>query len=245
MLFSTRYADYDAFAWFYDRYWGSTFLTQYYDVVTRTALSQIDKGCNVLDLCCGSGQLAARLGETGYRVSGIDGSAELLKRAHEHAPQVEFTASDARTFTIIEKFDLVLSTFDSINHVMDLAQLGNVFNNVYSSLRKDGLFFFDVSTEEGYRGRWRGSSSIVEQDHVIASSSSYDAETKEAVQRHTTFVLDKKWKRLDIAIVQRSYSKDEITTRLTKSLFRNIKTFDAQRDLGKQEVGRLFFLCSK
>jgi len=245
MLFSTRYADYDTFAWFYDRYWGSTFVTQYYDVVERAVLSQVDKGCNVLDLCCGSGQLAARLSEAGYRVSGIDGSAELLKRARERAPQAEFTASDARTFTIIEKFDIVLSTFDSINHVMDLAQLGTVFNNVYSSLRKDGLFLFDVSSEEGFRARWRGSSSIVEQDHVVASSSIYDVEAKEAVQRHTTFVLDKKWKRLDAAIVERCYGKDEIATRLTKSLFRDIKTFDAQRDFGKQEIGRLFFLCTK
>jgi len=245
MLFSTRYSDYDAFAWFYDRYWGSTFATQYYDIVERAALSQVDKGCNVLDLCCGSGQLAARISESGYRVSGIDGSAELLKYARARAPQADFTASDARTFTIIEKFDLVLSTFDSINHVMDVAQLGNVFNNVYSSLRKDGLFFFDISTEEGYRARWRGSSSIVEQNHVVASCASFDAETKEAVQNLTAFVLDKKWKRFDVAIVERCYSKDEITTRLTKSLFRNIKTFDAQRDFSKPEIGRLFFLCAK
>ncbi len=245
MLFSTRYADYDAFAWFYDRYWGSTFVTQYYDVVERAVLSQVDKGCNLLDLCCGSGQLAARLAEAGYRVSGIDGSAQLLKYAHERAPQAEFTASDARTFTIIEKFDAVLSTFDSINHVLDLAQLGNVFNNVYSSLRKDGLFLFDVSTEEGYRSRWRGSSSAADADHVIATSTSYDAETREALLKHTTFTLEKKWKRLDVAIEERCYAKDEIVNRLTKSLFRNVKFFDAQKDFGKPEVGRLFFQCEK
>lgn len=245
MLFSARYTAYDSFAWLYDRYWGSVSVDLYYDAIERNVLSQLDRGCNVLDLCCGSGRLAARLAEAGFRASGIDGSSELLKRARAHAPQAEFTASDARTFTIIEKFDLVLSTYDSINHIPDLAQLGTVFNNVYSALRKDGLFFFDVSTEEGFRARWSGSSSIVAQDHVVASSASYDPEAKEAVQRHTAFLLEKHWKRHDFEIVERCYSRDELSTRLAKSLFRNIKTFDAQRDFGASEVGRLFFLCAK
>lgn len=245
MLFSSRYVDYDSFAWFYDRYWGSAFTERYFDVVERLFLSHISKNANVLDLCCGSGQLAGRISEAGYRANGIDGSASLIKLAKKNAPKAELTTGDARSFTIIDKFEGVLCTYDSLNHIMDLVSLGNVFNNVYSALKKDGVFMFDMNLEEGFRQRWRGSASVIEADHVLATSASFDPELKEGTMNVTTFLREKHWERTDVKITEHCFTKDEVTNRLSKSLFRDIKTADSHRDLGKDEVGRMFFLCVK
>jgi len=245
MLFSSRYVEYDSFAWFYDRYWGDAFSERYFDVVQRLFLSHINKNANVLDLCCGSGQLAGRISEAGYRANGIDGSAGLIKLAKKNAPKAELATGDARSFTIIDKFDGVLSTYDSLNHIMDLVSLGNVFNNVYSSLKKDGIFMFDVNLEEGFKQRWRGSASIIEKDHVVATSSTYNPDRKEGIMTVTTFVRERHWTRTDGTITERCFTKDEVTNRLSKSLFRDIKTADSHRDLGKDEIGRMFFLCVK
>jgi SAM-dependent methyltransferase len=246
VLYSPRYTDYDAFAWLYDRYWGSHFVDRYWDIVERLFLTQLGKGRNVLDLCCGSGRFAARLSDAGYRVSGIDGSNELLKIAHRNAPTVDLTSGDARSFTIIDKFDGAISTFDSMNHIPDLVSLGTVFNNVYSSLKKNGVFMFDMNMEDGFKARWHGSASVIETDHVMATTAEFNAEKREGLTHISAFVSEKKhWKRTDVTIVERCYPREDIANRLSKSLFRAIKTFDSHRDLGRPEVGRIFFICSK
>jgi len=245
MLFSSRYAEYDSFAWFYDRYWGGVFADRYFDEVERLFLSHVGKSANVLDLCCGSGQLAARIAAKGFRANGIDGSAALVKLAKKNAPGAEFSTGDARSFTIIDKFDGVISSYDSLNHIMDLVTLGNVFNNVYSALKKGGIFMFDMNLEEGFKQRWRGSASVIEQEHVLATSATYDSDRKEGRMNVTTFVNQKHWERTDVTIVEHCFTKDEVTNRLSKSLFRDIKTIDSHRDLNKDEAGRMFFICVK
>ncbi len=245
MLFSSRYVDYDPFAWFYDRYWGDVFSERYFDIIEKLFLSHIGKNTNVFDLCCGSGHLARRMSDLGYRVSGMDGSAALIKLAKKNSPKSEFSTGDARSFTIIDKFEGVLSTYDSLNHIMDLVTLGNVFNNVYSSLKKGGLFMFDMNMEDGFHERWKGSASIIKEDHVLATNATYDSKRREGTMRITTFVREKRWSRTDVTVVEHCFTKDEVTNRLSKSLFRDIKTADSHRELGKAEVGRTFFICVK
>ena len=245
MLFSSRYDDYDPFASFYDRYWGGVFANRYFDIVEKLFLARLHKNAGVFDLCCGSGQLAARMSDVGFRVSGMDGSGALIKLAKKNAPKAELSTGDARSFTIIDKFEGVISTYDSLNHIMDLVSLGNVFNNVYSSLKKGGIFMFDMNVEEGFRERWRGSSSIVRADHVVATSAHFDPEQKEGRMALTTFVREKHWTRTDVTIAEHCFTKDEVMNRLSKSLFRDVKTADSRRELGKDEVGRMFFLCVK
>lgn len=245
MLFSQRYTEYDPFAWFYNRYWGDNFLKQYWDVVQRLFLSQVHKNSNIFDLCCGSGQLANRMSAEGYRVSGLDGSAPLLRYARENAPKVEFMTGDARTFTIIDKFEGVICAYDSLNHIPDLVTLGNVFNNVYSALKKGGVFVFDINVDEGFKARWRGSASVIEKDHVLATNASYDPDKHEGRTSISAFVFEKHWKRIDVTLVEHCFTREDILTRLSKSLFRNTKTYDSHRDLGHAEIGRLFFVSEK
>jgi trans-aconitate methyltransferase len=69
-------------------------------------------GERVLDLGCGTGHLTARIaGSVGPagRVVGIDRSPEMVARAREAHPEVEFLRADARTFAAREPFDAVFS----------------------------------------------------------------------------------------------------------------------------------------
>lgn len=245
MLLSSRYTDYDPIAWFYDRYWGDAFTSRYFDAVERLFLAHIKKNSNILDLCCGSGHLARAISEEGYRVNGIDGSSALIRLAKKNAPKADFTTRDARSFTIIDKFEGVISSYDSLNHVTDLVALAGVFNNVYSALKKEGLFMFDMNLEEGFKSRWVGSASVIDKDHVLATNASYDDDRKTGTINVTTFVHEKHWTRTDATITERCFTKDEIMTRLSKSQFREIRTIDSHYDLNKDEVGRTFFICTK
>ncbi len=125
-----RYSVYDNFAWLYDREW-SEFARVIFPLLKDIAGETLPDGAKVLDLCCGTGQLAKVLTEKGYKVTGIDGSAEMLRYAKINAPDAEFINEDARTFKLPSIYDAVFSTFDSLNHILKAAELLRTFKNTY------------------------------------------------------------------------------------------------------------------
>ncbi len=240
------YAAYDDFAWFYDRYFGSQFLSVHERVLRDLFVSRVKRERSVLDLCCGTGQITQWLAREGYKVTGLDGSRQMLEHAQKNAPDSIFLCRDIRDFKIINMFHAALCTFDSINHVMTPQELTNVFNNVYGALRGGGLFVFDVNTDEGFKARWKGTMSIVAKDHVLAAEPTYDPKRREGRYAFATFRRDRRrWNRTDVVIMERAYTQVEIEKRLAKSLFKSIRAYDAQRDFKLKEVGRLFFVCEK
>ena len=95
MIFREKiYSDYDRFAWFYNRYWGGEFSRPVLFVLGRLLLPEVPRGGRVLDLCCGTGQLAAGLINLGLRVTGIDGSEVMLGYARANAPGADFRRAE-------------------------------------------------------------------------------------------------------------------------------------------------------
>ena len=247
-----RYADYDAFAWVYNRHWG-WFAERMLPVLDKLVLKSVPPGASVLDLCCGTGQLAHVLTERGLQVTGVDGSEEMLRYARENAPQAGFILADARSFSLPSEFHLALALFDSLNHIMSLEELAWAFGNVYQALLPGGLFLFDLNMEEGFAARWRGSFGIVEEDHVCVGRSSYRAEEGIGQADFTIFRLVAgarqpdagAWQRTDVTLLEKCYAESDIRGALEDAGFHEIRVLDAHRDLGWRDVGRTFFLCQR
>src|SRR3970040_3105123 len=118
-----RYADYDSFAWFYHPYGGDLVAGRVLAAIEQLVLSHMPSQARLLDLCCGTGQLAKVLADQGFRVTGVDGSAAMLEFARANAPGGKFVLADARSFTLPGTFHAVLSTFDRLKHVMMLQEV--------------------------------------------------------------------------------------------------------------------------
>ncbi len=244
-----RYIEYDPFAWLYNKHWGDQFTPTALAVIDELVLPRLAPGASVLDLCCGTGQMAQLLSERGYRITGIDGSERMLAYARENAPKTRFIPDDARSFTTGTAFDAVVCVFDSLNHVMSIDELGDVFGSVYRALKNDTTFLFDLNTEAGYIANWHGVFGIVEDDHVCVIKNSYDQESKTAIFDATLFCLEQEWRRFDFILKQRCYSTDEVYRKLEKAGFAPIQTYEFTRENGLKplstESKRAFFLCRK
>lgn len=242
-----RYSDYDSFAWFYDRYWGKDFISRALPAMDKLLLMGLPKGARILDLCCGTGQLAHALAERGFLVMGIDGSEEMLRYARTNAPSAEFILADARSVRQPPLYHAAVSTFDSLNHVMEPGELLGVFRNVRDALAEDGRFLFDLNMEGGYRARWRGTYAIVESDKVCIVRAAYDAERRIGRNDITMFREGAGgWQRSDMTLLQKCYSEGQVRSALKEAGFTNVQVFDAAEDLGMQgAVGRSFFLACK
>lgn len=59
---------------------------------------------------------------------------------------IDFKARNMTDFSFENKFDLILSFFDSFNYLTDIDQLQSCFENAAESLTKDGLFIFDMNS---------------------------------------------------------------------------------------------------
>lgn len=240
-------AAYDGFARIFDLYWAERFAGDVRPAFQNVLLPHVPVGGRILDLCCGGGRLSYWLTGCGFRVTGVDISEEMIALARGNAPRAEFEVADVRQFLRPGAFDAVVSTFDSLNHLPTSDDLFSVFRNVHESLATDGLFFFDMNLDEGFRASAYDGHALVKDDHVCVVESNYDSKT--GVGRSDVTVFEKSgdaWKRVDAQIVEYCYPEETILDGLSAAGFPDLETFDGHRDLEMRNgVGRLFVLARK
>jgi SAM-dependent methyltransferase len=240
---------YGEFAWFYDRYWNEEFHGLAFPILERIWLPRVPPGGRVLDVCCGTGYLAALLADRGFQVTGVDASPEMIGHARRHAPSSEFHVADAAEFRLPAAFDAAVSTFDSLNHILGLDRLEAAFRRTADALRPGAPFVFDILFEEAYQTRWAEGFSLVRDDHVLTiGSSGYDFRTRIAECAITMFrLVDGHWRRFDTTVHEQCYPAAEVDGALARAGFGEIACYDA-RDLGmggQLGAGRAFYVATK
>ena len=203
-------------------------------------------GVSRLDLCCGTGHIAAGLIERGYRVAGIDGSEGMLTFARTNAPGGEFIHADARSFDLPKVYQAVISAFDSLNHIMKIEELEGVFSRVHSVLLDDGVFLFDMNVED--ESEVLGNTlDLVGDDHALIVRTSYDRQEKLKKYEVTMFIKeDECWQRSDMTLYQRYYDTDKVLSALADAGFSQVSTYDARSEFGfNLSDGRMFYFARK
>jgi SAM-dependent methyltransferase len=101
----------------------------------------------VLDVCCGTGLLAAELVARDYKVVGVDASEAMLARARallgSDVLLLRQTLPDLR---VDGPFDAAISTFDGLNYLPP-ADFSATLSAIAEALRPDGWLVFDLHTD--------------------------------------------------------------------------------------------------
>ena len=240
-------AAYDDFAWFYDRYWNEEFHDAAFPILERIWLPRVAPGARILDVCCGTGRLAALLGARGYLVTGVDASREMIRHARLNAPTARFHVADASQFELPGRFDAAASTFDSLNHLLTREALEAAFRHTAAALKPGASFAFDMLLEDAYRTHWGESFALVRDDHALTiTGGAYDSRRRAARCTVTMFrLLEGAWRRSDATIEERCFTPAEISSALGAAGFGEISCYDAG-DLGmagQLGEGRTFFVA--
>jgi trans-aconitate methyltransferase len=98
------------------------------------------EGERILDLGCGSGQLTAKIAESGAHVIGIDRSEEMIAGARRNYPALRFDVGDAAKFAVETPVDAVFSNA-ALHWVKDA---DGVARSVAGALRPGGRFVFEM-----------------------------------------------------------------------------------------------------
>jgi len=129
---------------------------------TKNTLKEVDflieelalkPGAAILDVGCGTGRHAVELAKRGYKVTGIDISAEMLKEAREKAKaagvEANFIRADATDFNLPAKYDAAIclceGSFGLLGHRDDpINQPLYILSNISKSLKKKAKLILTV-----------------------------------------------------------------------------------------------------
>ncbi len=213
-------------------------------------------GKSVLDVCCGTGQLALYFLEKGYRVTGIDASAGMLSYARENTAayaqegRARFEQADAAHFSLGERYGLVVATFDALNHLENLATLRQCFESVYPVLADDGFFIFDLNTRAGLL-RWNNIGIEDDEEVLIISRGLYIEQDLRAWVRITGFIrnADGLYERFEETAFNTVFEMDAVRAALCQAGWRTIH-FARSQDLATpvadpEQEARVFCIARK
>ncbi|MHA2497052.1 MAG: class I SAM-dependent DNA methyltransferase, partial [Candidatus Hodarchaeales archaeon] len=226
-------------------------ILKYYE---NTPISATSRG--ILDLCCGTGQLAVYFLENNFNVLGIDLSDAMLAYARKNAAeyvqggQAEFRKANAVDFAVDQQFGLVTSTFDSLNHLTDFKALEKCFRTVHATLLNDGFFIFDMNTRLGL-DRWNEIFIQDTEESMIITRGIYDGQSDKAQMRISGFVqtVNGNYERFTETICNTVFNLEEVKAKLLEIGWKTAHITTVE-DLSKpiknpEKERRVFFVAQK
>jgi SAM-dependent methyltransferase len=136
-------ADYDPLAKFYDRLMSDSSIRS--ERIIRCIERYGSGASSLLELGCGTGAVLAGLSAIGS-LAGLDISPNMLDVARARLPDAQFIQGDISSFDLGRKFDVIVCTYDVLNHLAEFNRWISCFACTGRHLAEDGLFIFDVNT---------------------------------------------------------------------------------------------------
>jgi SAM-dependent methyltransferase len=243
------------FAQVYNRYW------RQFSTEAAPKLRALYERCDIakrnrllLDLGCGVGSLAAYFLEHGLEVIGVDLSEPMLAHAQENlrvyldSGQANLIHSDFRCVQVNRRAGLVVSTFDAMNHLPDLAALRQTLANAHGLMERGGLMAFDVNTRFGLQ-RWTNVTVDETADSMIVARGVYDPAGSKAWARISGFTrMDGEWRRFEETIHNTAYDMTDVAQAVRDAGLERFY-FSGEEDLetpvrNPEELPRVFVIAT-
>ena len=210
---------YHRFAEIYDEFGSESFcLSLFAELQELLDYYCLEKGARVLDLACGTGVITLELARSGYQVTAVDLSSDMLKQARQRAQnagqEIAFVQSDLRAFKLPKMFEAAICTHDSLDHLFDDDDLDAAFERISECLLDRAVFLFDMNCWSGVQ-HLNGRTTFVETDRcsVVYDMTAVD----QSLETNITGFLKKEdgsYQRFSETLFQRCYREEEILERL-------------------------------
>lgn len=101
--------------------------------------------CNsVVEIGCGTGNLAHRFTAQDFDYYGLDFSKNMLQIAQTKYPNGQFLEGDMRDFQLEKEVHSALITARSLSYMVENSEVEATFQSVYKNLKTGGIFCFDI-----------------------------------------------------------------------------------------------------
>lgn len=210
----------------------------------------VSKNSRLLELACGSGEVANLLYKKGYTIIGSDISSDMLTLAFGNNANIQWLQLDMTEFELDESFDSVICFADSICYLKDENTVQKMFQCVYDVLIKDGVFLFDVHSIYQMNTIFKDYSYHYVDDDTVFVWESFEGKYPNSVEHELTCVEKQysgSYERYEELHEQRTYTLEQYRAWLQGAGF---KTIEVTSDFGNSQIvtddtTRWFFKCVK
>ncbi|OMP67617.1 class I SAM-dependent DNA methyltransferase [Domibacillus epiphyticus] len=185
-----------------------------YDEWTALLQAEAPRG-RVLDIGCGTGELAIRFSQAGYDVTGVDLSDEMLSIAREKADiqnlNIPLFQQDMRELDGIGRFQTAVIFCDSLNYLETEEDVKKTFQSVYKHLEDDGLFLFDVHSVYKISHVFQSQTFADARDDISFIWNAFPGEKQNSIEHELTFFVQLEnglYERFDELHHQRTFSPE-------------------------------------
>jgi len=219
----------------------------------RNAEAVLDTEKNlVVDLGCGTGTLTELLYEKGYDMIGVDSSEAMLglamKKKAESGSEILYLLQDMRELELYSTVGTVISVCDSVNYILEEAELLEVFSLINNYLFPGGVFIFDFNTVYKY-SEVIGDATIAEnrEDCSFIWENYYDPEQEINEYDLTVFVREKEesFRRFTETHYQRGYTAEQMTKLLEQAGLTVVEIRDADTGEAVTDVSERIYVVAK
>lgn len=228
---------YQIFAKFYDEMMSDVPYDAWAEYVNTLIKTHGNGGKLLVDLGCGSGQMSIRMADAGYEVIGIDNSDGMLvqardKRYHE---QVLYINQDMRALDLYGSMDAIIAICDSLNYMIDEADLKLVMERVFYFLNPGGVFIFDLNTAYKFMTVIGDETFVYDESEYTCIWHNYFDRGESVHEYDLTFFIkdDDAYLRYDEIHLERAYDPSWVKGLLERVGF---EVVSVEGDLGDQEL---------
>ena len=216
-------------------------------------LMNLPKGSTIVELGCGTGNIAIPLAKRGYKVIGVDNSPDMLTVAKDKSIRLgtalELLLQDVRMLNLGNtKADCVIFPCDGLNYITVESEILTVFNKVHSLLKEKGIFLFDINSYFKIKDSIGDNDfNHVDEDLCYIWESSFDEKTSIGEWDITFFVKEgAKYQRFEETHRQKAYTTEFMEKSLKDSGFEGINVFEwLKLDSPRKNAERIQFLAKK
>lgn len=246
---------YQQFAYIYDELMEDAPYDEWVKITRYFMEKYIPQPSHIVDLGCGTGEIAVRLAKQGYKVTGVDLSEEMLALAQHKSNNVDgiqWICQDIRKLEGFRDIPLILSYCDVLNYILEEQELEETFQKVFQSLENNGLFIFDVHSPYYIQQVVSNQTFTQVGDEVSYVWICEEGSVPLEVTHDLTFFVQTNqekslYERYDEEHTQKTYPLSTYEALLKKVGFQILDIFGDfnVEQIPREEDHRLFFVCQK
>lgn len=211
-----------------------------------SGLSALGVGRRGLEAGCGSGAFSRALARAGYDMTAADISAPMLSEgmrlAREEGLFIRFVQADAAALSL-GTFDFILSPNDCYNYIPP-RKLPSAFRHAAKSLKKGGVFWFDLSS--AYKLREKIANNVFADDRDEVTYLSFNRLYDDRVEMDVTLFVrrrDGAFDRLDERHTQYIHERADVVGMLEEAGF-EVRT-EGHLGGAEEQSDRVNYICRK
>lgn len=195
-------------------------------------------GKQLLDIGCGTGELLLRMAKN-YQCDGMDLSEGMLKVAQRKLKhrEVRLFLGDMVEFDTGYRYDIMVSLFDTVNHILSLEELESHLKSVEKSLNPGGVYIFDVVDREFMETMFPGDVFVDNRKDITCI---WEHEIEEGIDYidATYFLKNSRgsWDKFTESYSKKIFSSIEIEDTISKTGLKVIKTIINDKIAGKRHI---------